>query len=219
VYAADGLARATGGLGVALTTTGPGAANTVGAIGEAWASHSPVVVIATDIPTTQRQPGVYRGVLHESIAQAAMFVAVTKSTIDVVDADGIGAAIITAATIALTAPTGPVYVGVPTNLLDAPAPVNNAAAGEWEPSRNDAQPILDAIATSQRPLVWADGGAATPATDRRSPPSSGHPWSTQARGIISADHPLLVETPPHETHHRPHRAGGPRHRRGERPGR
>src|SRR5262249_8669513 len=74
VYAADGLARVTGGLGVALTTTGPGAANTVGAVGEAWASHAPVVVIATDIPTTQRRPNVYRGVLHESIAQAAMFV-------------------------------------------------------------------------------------------------------------------------------------------------
>src|SRR4051794_10879669 len=34
-YAADGYARATGRLGVALTTTGPGAANTLGAVGEA----------------------------------------------------------------------------------------------------------------------------------------------------------------------------------------
>src|SRR3954451_11043493 len=47
-YAADGYARATGKLGVALTTTGPGAANTLGAVGEAWASRSPVLVIATD---------------------------------------------------------------------------------------------------------------------------------------------------------------------------
>ncbi|MFB9839723.1 thiamine pyrophosphate-binding protein, partial [Actinoallomurus acaciae] len=37
VYAADGLARASGGLGVALTTTGPGAANAAGAFGEAAA--------------------------------------------------------------------------------------------------------------------------------------------------------------------------------------
>ena len=37
-YAADGYARATGRLGVALTTTGPGAANTLAAVGEAWAS-------------------------------------------------------------------------------------------------------------------------------------------------------------------------------------
>ena len=32
-YAADGYARATGSVGVALTTTGPGAANTLGAVG------------------------------------------------------------------------------------------------------------------------------------------------------------------------------------------
>ena len=58
VYAADGYARATGRLGVALVTTGPGAANTLGATGEAWASGSPVLVIATDIPTTlRRHPG------------------------------------------------------------------------------------------------------------------------------------------------------------------
>ena len=74
-YAADGYARATGRLGVALTTTGPGAANTLGAVGEAWASRSPILVIATDIPTTLRRDGVYRGVLHETAGQADMFAA------------------------------------------------------------------------------------------------------------------------------------------------
>ncbi len=34
-YAADGYARASGNVGVALVTTGPGAANTLGAVGEA----------------------------------------------------------------------------------------------------------------------------------------------------------------------------------------
>src|SRR3954462_7125333 len=61
-YAADGYARATGKLGVALTTTGPGAANTLGAVGEAWASRSPILVIATDIPSSLRRTGEYRGV-------------------------------------------------------------------------------------------------------------------------------------------------------------
>ena len=41
VYAADGYARATGRLGVAVVTTGPGAANTLGATGEAMASGAP----------------------------------------------------------------------------------------------------------------------------------------------------------------------------------
>ena len=46
-YAADGYARATGRLGVAVTTTGPGASNVVTAVGEAWSCHSPLLVIAT----------------------------------------------------------------------------------------------------------------------------------------------------------------------------
>src|SRR5829696_7781391 len=78
-YAADGYARATGRLGVALTTTGPGAANTLAAVGEAWAARSPVLVIATDIPSTLRRPGEYRGILHETDGQAAMFAPVVKS--------------------------------------------------------------------------------------------------------------------------------------------
>ena len=78
-YAADGYARATGRLGVAIVTTGPGAANTLGAVGEAWASRSPILVIATDIPAALRRPGIYRGVLHETTDQAAMFAPVVKA--------------------------------------------------------------------------------------------------------------------------------------------
>src|SRR5688572_17833626 len=80
-YAADGYARATGRLGVALTTTGPGAANTLGAVGEAWASRTPILVIATDIPSTLRREGVYRGVLHETAGQVDMFRPVTVSAV------------------------------------------------------------------------------------------------------------------------------------------
>jgi thiamine pyrophosphate-dependent acetolactate synthase large subunit-like protein len=106
--AADGYARATGKVGVAFVTTGPGAANTVGAVGEAWASRSPVVVIATDIPTTLRRDGVYRGVLHECTDQAAMFAPITKA-----QSTDVGEAL----RVALTPPTRPVYVGIPTDEL------------------------------------------------------------------------------------------------------
>jgi acetolactate synthase-1/2/3 large subunit len=202
VYAADGLARSTGRLGVALTTTGPGAANTVGAVGEAWASHAPVVVIATDIPTTQRRPGVYRGVLHESIAQAAMFVAVTKATIDVAEADGIVTGIAAASSLALAAPTGPVYLGIPTDLLDAPAPlvpiVSGLAQDVYEP---DVQPVVDAIARSERPFIWVGGGARGAGDEVAALAMTlGAPVvaTYQGRGVLPADHPLLVGAPPHE---------------------
>src|SRR3954454_10198846 len=120
-YAADGYARASGRLGVALTTTGPGAANTLGAVGEAWASRQPILVIATDIPTRMRRPGVWRGVLHEATDQAAMFEPVVKRTYRVTRAERAGTTIQSAALEAMTPPRRPVYVEIPTDLLGAEA--------------------------------------------------------------------------------------------------
>src|SRR3712207_2394521 len=112
-YAADGYARATGRLGVALTTTGPGAANTLGAVGEAWASRSPILVVATDIPTTLRREGVYRGVLHETDGQAEMFRPVVKGVF-------FGASEAAAAVAAAQQPPHrPGYLEVPTDELSA----------------------------------------------------------------------------------------------------
>ena len=122
-YAADGYARATGKLGVALTTTGPGAANTLGAVGEAWASRSPILVIATDIPSTLRRRGEYRGILHETDGQSAMFAPVVKSVAPRADAGlrGPGGRA-TAVRDATTAPTRPVYLEIATDLLAAEVP-------------------------------------------------------------------------------------------------
>src|SRR3954454_22793168 len=56
-YAADGYARATGEAAAALATPGPGPATSRGGRGAAGGSRSPVVVIATDIPTTLKRRG------------------------------------------------------------------------------------------------------------------------------------------------------------------
>ena len=121
-YAADGYARATGKLGVALTTTGPGAANALGAVGEAWASRSPVLVIATDIPSSLRRPGVYRGVLHETTDQAAMFAPVVKSAHRALAPEQVAAAAAAALADATEPPHRPVYLEVATDLLAADVP-------------------------------------------------------------------------------------------------
>jgi acetolactate synthase-1/2/3 large subunit len=159
-YAADGYARATGRLGVAVVTTGPGAANTLGATGEAMASGAPLLVVATDIPSTLRRPGVYRGVLHETRDQAAMFAPVTKAATTAAASADLYADVLRAGREALRAPTGPVYLGVPTDLLSAPVTERTAApaepAGHPEP---DLAPALTLIERAERPLVWVGGGA------------------------------------------------------------
>lgn len=211
-YAADGYARATGRLGVAIATTGPGAANMLAAVGEAWASRSPVLVIATDIPSGLRRPGVYRGVLHETTDQAAMFGPVTKARFTVRHADELHADALRAGRCALAAPSRPVYLQVPTDLLAAPARIPGRAPDDPDGcgARAARGPVPAATLASaarllnaaERPLIWAGGGAIASgagelvgsAAERLAAPVI---TTYQARGLLGPDHPLAVGLPPH----------------------
>jgi thiamine pyrophosphate-dependent acetolactate synthase large subunit-like protein len=187
VYAADGFARATGQLGVAIVTTGPGAANTLAATGEAWASGSPVLVVATDIPSSLRRAGQYRGVLHECTDQAAMFAPVTKAQFAWPDVQE-------AIDAALATPTRPVYLEIATDLLSGPATVGPANRD----SSGSRGPEVD-VGWTERPLVWAGGGA----KDREDEvieiaESLGAPILTSYGGRgIGGMHDLAVGLPPH----------------------
>jgi thiamine pyrophosphate-dependent acetolactate synthase large subunit-like protein len=201
-YAADGYARATGRLGVALTTTGPGAANTLAAVGEAWASRSPILVIATDIPSTLRRAGAYRGVLHESTDQAAMFGPVVKAAYRATAADDVATAAPVAVSDALTPPFRPVYLEVATDLLSAAVPGVGVGYAPWAPPELDG--ALDAaaerLAAAERPLVWAGTGArdagepVTRLAERLSAPVM---VTYGAAGLLPPAHPCLVGMPPH----------------------
>ena len=217
-YAADGYARASGRLGVALTTTGPGAANTLASVGEAWASRQPLLVIATDIPSTARRPGVWRGVLHEATDQAAMFMPVVKEAIRVHAADEIGPAVARAARTALEAPARPVYVEIPTDLLSGDAakgsdplsggdsrgltPSERGGTARAEPDRDQLARAAELLERARRPLVWAGGGAlqsgAGEAVARLAERLVAPVMLTySARGLLAPGHPCLVDAPPH----------------------
>src|SRR5690242_18137329 len=187
VYAADGFARATGQLGVALVTTGPGAANTLAATGEAWAGGSPVLVVATDIPSTLRRPGEYRGVLHECTDQAGMFRPVTKAQFAWPDVQPAIAA-------ALETPTRPVYLEIPTDRLSGPATV-----GPQRPNDSDARGPEMEVGWTERPLVWAGGGAKAREDEVIAIAESlGAPILTSYGGRgVAGTHELSVGLPPH----------------------
>jgi thiamine pyrophosphate-dependent acetolactate synthase large subunit-like protein len=205
VYAADGYARATGQLGVAVVTTGPGAANTLGATGEAMASGSPVLVIATDIPTTLRREGVYRGVLHETRDQAAMFAPVTKGAATSAAAEAIAADVERAGALALAAPHGPVYLGLPTDLLSQPAAELAPAPAPPAPVPLDAEALATALALldgARAPLIWAGGGAlragAGAAVGELARRLAAPVVTTYGgRGLLAPDHPCAVCGPVH----------------------
>ena len=163
-YAADGYARASGRLGVALTTTGPGAANTLAAVGEAWASRQPVLVIATDIPTKLRRPGVWRGVLHEATDQAAMFAPVVKETDPRARGGRVGRRGGARRRDALAAPRAARVRRDPdrpaVRRVDEAAELDLAPrAGARRPTRTSSTAPLELLERSRRPLIWAGGGA------------------------------------------------------------
>jgi len=200
VYAADGYSRATAELGVALTTTGPGAANTLGAVGEAFASRSPVLVVATDIPSTLRRPGVYRGVLHETRDQAGMFAPVVRASFVVRAPEALPGA----AAAAVVPRGGPAYLEVPTDLLSTQAgddalPAATTTAGR-DGGVGDLEPLVAALGRSERPLVWAGGGARD---DREAVAALAERLAAPvietygARGVMPAGHPCRVGMPPH----------------------
>jgi thiamine pyrophosphate-dependent acetolactate synthase large subunit-like protein len=201
-YAADGYARATGRLGVALTTTGPGAANTLGAVGEAWASRSPVLVIATDIPSGLRRPGVYRGVLHETTDQAAMFGPVVKGTHRALDAELVANAAAAAVAEAAGEPTRPVYLEIATDLLgrELPAGEPRTPPGPPPPAGGDLDAAAERLAAAERPLLWCGSGArnAGDAVARLAERLAAPVLITYgAAGLLPPSHPCLVGMPPH----------------------
>jgi thiamine pyrophosphate-dependent acetolactate synthase large subunit-like protein len=199
-YAADGYARATGRLGVALTTTGPGAANTLAAVGEAWAARSPILVIATDIPSALRRPGVYRGVLHEATDQAAMFGPVVKAAYRALAADEVAGAAAAALSDALTPPSRPVYLEVATDLLGAEAGERGTGFAPWSAPSPALDDAVERLAAAERPLIWAGTGARDAGepvralAERLAAPVL---VTYGAAGVLAPAHPCLVGMPPH----------------------
>ena len=210
VYAADGYARATGRLGVALTTTGPGAINALAAFGEAAVSGVPVLLISSDVSTALRSPEGPRGILHEMGDQAAPFAALDRPARTVTSADEALTAVAEAMASALSAPRGPAYVGIPSDILNAPwlhAP--------WEgplptvPATCSVPPVelgalADLIAESPRVVIWSGGGVAQSGELGHAALQSlaerlGAPVVTTyaGRGVM-AGHPLAIETSTHE---------------------
>jgi thiamine pyrophosphate-dependent acetolactate synthase large subunit-like protein len=207
-YAADGYARATGRVGVALTTTGPGAANTLGAVGEAWASRSPVLVVATDIPSVLRRPDTYRGVLHECTDQAAMFAPVTKARHRALTSEEVAQACEAALADVEAPPHRPVYLEIATDLLRAE--ISGGGGGARAPADVGAAPAAtgpgdlaaaaESLAGAERPLLWIGGGARAAGAEvaRLAERLAAPVLSTYgAAGVLGSSHRCLVAMPPH----------------------
>jgi thiamine pyrophosphate-dependent acetolactate synthase large subunit-like protein len=142
-------------------------------------------------------------VLHETRDQAAMFAPVTKAATTSAAAADLYADALRAGQEALRAPTGPVYLGVPTDLLTAPveqrSPAPAAPPALQEP---DLDAALALIERAERPLLWVGGGAvragAGDAVGRLAERLAAPVVTTyHGRGVLPPDHPCLAPATTH----------------------
>ena len=113
VHAAEGYARASGKTGVVLVTSGPGFTNTITGIANAYADSTPLVILAGDVSTANKQGKIFQNVDITSITKSC-----SKKIFNLTDSDDIASVIKEAFKEASTGVKGPVVVILPRNILE-----------------------------------------------------------------------------------------------------
>lgn len=204
-YAADGLARATGVPGLALLTSGPGAANVLGAFGEAFVSGSPVMVIASEPSHALRSSSGPRGLLHEMADQGAMFASFGAPSRTARTRQEAMASTVLALRDAWGSPPQASYVGIPSDVLGETWSAAIPHIPRLPAPRADAHRIgelAELIHASPRIVLWLGGGVVAAGAEAAAAVLAhrlGAPVVTSyaGRGLLAGD-PLLVGAPVHE---------------------
>lgn len=204
-YAADGAARISGEPVALLLSSGPGALISLAALMEAAAVGSPVIAIVGQVD--REFVGAGRGVLHELRDQIGSFRPIVKRAWSVGDPAELGPTVHAAWEAARTAPSGPVFVEVPADVLAGPASPWTAPEPSSPPlvaaDPGQLEAAAAALARADRPVVWAGTGVvrarATDAlralAERLDAPVVATP---SARDVVPHDHPLSCGGAAHE---------------------
>ncbi len=195
-FMADGYARASGEVGVCISTTGPAALNTLASLGTAFSDSSPVLCIASQIPA--EGIGLDKGYLHECQDQLGSFAPVTKWRARADTVESIPGVMREAFAQMLSGRPRPTAVEIPCDTLDErdevtiPAPVE---ANRPAPDPEQVERAARLLRAARRPVIWAGGGVITSdagAELRRLAERLQAPIFTTVlgKGAIADDHPL-----------------------------
>lgn len=198
VHAADGYARATGHLGVALASTGPGTTNAMSGVYEASYGSSPVLLI-----TGQGESAYYgkgKGFVHEHETQLDMLRTVTRRAETIWRTEDISRTIAAVADDARRGRPQACAVEIPIDQQYRRADVEIHGRPTVERVALDAEALDQAIEllnAAERPLIWAGGGVVS--ADASSElvalaTKLGAPVVTtiEGRGAIPEDHELAL---------------------------
>jgi len=163
-HAADGYARASGKPGVLLTHLGPGLTNAATGVANAALDSIPMVVIAGDIPTYYYGRHPHQEVnLHQDADQFQIFRPFCKRVYRVDNVTDLPRIVERAFHLCQTGRPGPVLVDVPMDIFSADLDIDAFSKTPPEIARTGLDPataarIVDALATSRRPVLYAGGG-------------------------------------------------------------
>ncbi|GAA2256295.1 acetolactate synthase [Streptomyces ruber] len=161
-FAADAYGRITGEAAPLLLPAGPGALTALAALQEAAMASAPVLAVGSLVPTVGPGGGPH-GHPHALPDQSAPFRDVVKSVHTVRTQSRIPSALAAAWQSALTAPHGPVWVGVPQDVLRAGTAIPVVTGVDATPEELPPRPELTAVAAdlltrAERPAIIAGGG-------------------------------------------------------------
>ncbi len=159
-HAAEGYARASGRVGVALVTSGPGATNLVTPLADAQMDSVPLVAITGQVRSDLRGTDAF-----QETDVISMTATIVKHAIVCERPRDVAPAIHEAFTVACSGRPGPVLVDVPTDVARAPVAPGDALPRPLpglaltalaDPAAVRAAAL--ALAEAQRPVIYAGGG-------------------------------------------------------------
>jgi acetolactate synthase-1/2/3 large subunit len=201
-FAAQGLARSTGKVGVAMATSGPGATNLVTAVADAKLDSIPLIVITGQVPTAVIGTDAFQETPIVEICRG-----ITKHHYLVTKVEDVPRVMKEAFHIATTGRPGPVLVDMPKDVqldsceVDWDVPMDLPG---YKPSKHpNAAPeqirqIAAAIRHSKRPVIYCGGGIVTGEASeqlRTLAAKTGIPvtMTVMGLGVYPADGPLSLD--------------------------
>ncbi|MDR3720227.1 MAG: thiamine pyrophosphate-binding protein [Candidatus Acidoferrales bacterium] len=201
-HAAEGYARSTRTLGVAMVTAGPGFTNVITSIANAYLDRTPVLYITGSSGLGEAETNT----LQSGLDQVAVAAPITKWAHRITVTQTIPRLVAQAIRVATSSPTGPVLLDIPLDVLAAQVDEDSAQIPERvlidSPAVPQARAVDEAIQllkSAARPVIMAGVGAYfSGAGDelRAFAEAAGIPVFSdfQAHGLLPSNHPLYGGT-------------------------
>ena len=203
-HAAEGYARATRGLAVAMITAGPGFTNVITSLANAYLDRTPVLYLSgsaglRDAETNTLQAGIDQTAVAKPISKWAHRITVTQDIPRLVSQ---------AIRMATSAPTGPVLLDLPMDVLGTPVDEDSVRIPDKvlldssslpAPEEQAIGEAIKLLAGASRPVIMVGAGAYMAGAEnelRTFAETTGIPVYSdfQAHGLLPSKHPLYGGT-------------------------